>query len=209
MLEPYIRSFLIGTMLGDGHMCGTKGGAWLRLGHSSRQLDYLNHKISLLSDYKSARLETYTKAGHTFHQKRFLSHVDFGVIYELFYFEGKRRLSLDLIENLDEIGWSYWYGDDGHTQRDERAGFNANDQASLAVGRDKFADPVPLEKILRAKFGSVKVSYSNKSAFEYNFSTQASQRLAELINPLLEKVLPHKVVRPIRSNRVFKEKFRR
>jgi len=182
-------------MLGDGYMRRMRSGAWMRLGHGQSQLQYLLHKQKVLEDLPHAPMETFRKGTAIFHQVRWHTRADFGDFYDLLYSGGRKQITPESIELLDDLAFSYWFGDDGTIHKDDRPGFNASDTAKLLVSTKLLVDEGHLLAWLRERFGPVGLSERKGGIWVYSFRAEGTQYLGQAINRFLATSFPEKVIR--------------
>ena len=112
-LNQLQKSFLIGTLLGDGYLRQLKGrrNAFLEVNHSITQKEYVEWKYELLKNLTrsgpKSRNGNGTRIAYRFFTKQ---HPEFTKIMDLFY-KDKKKCIPDLI--LDPISLAVWYMDDG------------------------------------------------------------------------------------------------
>lgn len=123
--SQYAKKVLLGTILGDGCLvAGSKTTAYLKLCHSSKQIDYLMWKIEvlfpLLGDFRlqivkdatGKRIHAYTLSKH------YLIH-----IYNDFYLDKLKIVQNNVLHRLTPLSIAVWYMDDGTIVRDDKNRF--------------------------------------------------------------------------------------
>lgn len=123
------KQFLIGSYLGDGSFTKLGNGAKnsrLSIAHGINQKEYAIKKWTLLDNLDLAGklseneiADERCKLGY-FEEIRFksLSHPIFTQYRVKGYVDGKKRLNLDLIEDIDILGLAIWFMDDGSRTND-------------------------------------------------------------------------------------------
>lgn len=108
-LSSYQRSVLLGTLCGDACLKQTSPRkALLSLHHGMAQQDYLEHKVEIFGTHVS-RISVYAASVEAVTP----STEEFLPWYQRFYPGGKKFLSQEILEDLDETSLAYWYLDDG------------------------------------------------------------------------------------------------
>lgn len=108
-LNQHQRSVLLGTLCGDACLKQTSPNkALLSLHHGLVQQGYLEHKVEVFGTHIS-RVSVYAASVEAVSP----STEEFLPWYQRFYPEGKKFLSQEILENLDEVSLAYWYLDDG------------------------------------------------------------------------------------------------
>ena len=118
-----------GAAVGDGHLrlTGSKMRGRLSMNHGMAQLDYLNYKDQLLGDlvatpprFQPVLPGQFSKVG-TYHLST-LSRPHIALLHDELYLEGRKTISADYLEHLDELGLALWYLDDGSLLHGESSG---------------------------------------------------------------------------------------
>jgi len=119
------RSVILGSILGDGSLLKNRRSknARLQIGHCTRQLDYLKWKKDLLSPFVNKitlaenpgpkiinNKESYS-SGYYFINT--IAHPDITEYFNKYYVKGKKRVIIDVIEDLDLLALCIWLADDG------------------------------------------------------------------------------------------------
>jgi LAGLIDADG DNA endonuclease family len=112
-----IRGLLIGAVLGDAHI-NKKG--YLYIGHGEKQKDYVNYKIKLLSSYFEIKtFEKYiydSRYNKKYKQIGFYTNVK-PILHNLrdkmYDQNGIKRIRRKDLDDLNELGLTLWYLDDG------------------------------------------------------------------------------------------------
>ena len=178
------KSFLIGTLLGDGYLRQIKGrrNAFLEVNHSITQKEYVEWKYKILKNLTrsgpKSRKGNGTRIAYRFFTKQ---HPEFTKMMDLFYKENKKCIP-DLI--LDPIGLAVWYMDDGsrcsknnvylNTQQ-----FSKNDQYKLL----KILDQIGLEGALN----------KDKQYYRIRFKTSSIPKLFGIIREYIIPSMKYKI----------------
>ncbi|MBB2890508.1 recombination protein RecA [Flexivirga oryzae] len=104
---------VLGGLMGDGHLApNTRGrhGVRFRMGHGSKQADYLDWKCTMLGNIGQSRSERPNGAVHVD-----LSPLpELGELREVVYWgDGKKHLTEDFLKALTPLALAVWYMDDG------------------------------------------------------------------------------------------------
>lgn len=178
------KSFLIGTLLGDGYLRQIKGrrNAFLEVNHSITQKEYVEWKYKILKNLTrsgpKSRKGNGTRIAYRFFTKQ---HPEFTKMMELFY-KDKKKCIPDLI--LDPISLAVWYMDDGsrcskdnvylNTQQ-----FSKNDQYKLL----KILDQIGLKGTLN----------KDKQYYRIRFKTPSIPKLFGMINKCIIPSMKYKI----------------
>lgn len=119
-MNKTVRSFIIGTVLGDGSLCG-KVNKHLYVGHSEKQKDYLIWKKDFIDKnmpvgtvLKEAKSMTSPNKNRlTFYKLWTNSHHKLTSIYKRIYIDGEKRITKWALDNLEPNGLAVLFMDDG------------------------------------------------------------------------------------------------
>ena len=178
------RSFLVGTLLGDGYLRQVKGrrNAFLEVNHSITQKEYVEWKYRILKNLTrsgpKSRKGNGTRIAYRFFTKQ---HPEFTKMMVLFY-RGKKKCIPDLI--LNPISLAVWYMDDGsrcskdnvylNTQQ-----FSKNDQYKLL----KILDQIGLKGTLN----------KDKQYYRIRFKTSSILKLFKMIKQYIIPSMKYKI----------------
>lgn len=112
-LNQLQKSFLIGTLLGDGYVRRIKGrrDAFLEVNHSITQKEYVEWKYGLLRNLTRSRPKIKKGNGKRIAYRFFTKqHPEFTKIMDLFY-KNRKKCIPDL--KLDPMSLAVWFMDDG------------------------------------------------------------------------------------------------
>jgi hypothetical protein len=109
-------------ILGDGYI--TKNN-YLRIGHSCKQEEYLEHKKKLLENVELKVSKTYTILKNQYCNKTFESREP--ILYKhyrhQFYPNGNKTVTRHLLNQLDANGLAIWFMDDGSCTKKYKNGY--------------------------------------------------------------------------------------
>ncbi|MDV3221104.1 MAG: intein-containing recombinase RecA [Intrasporangium sp.] len=104
---------ILGGLMGDGHLApNTRGrdGVRYRMGHGAKQVPYLDWKASLLGNIRQTRTERPDGAVHV----DLTPLPELGELREVMYWgDGKKHLTHEVIKQLTPLALALWYMDDG------------------------------------------------------------------------------------------------
>jgi recombination protein RecA len=113
LLSDQQWQMILGGLMGDGHLAPNRrggNGVRYRMGHGAKQVEYLDWKVAMLGNIPSSRSERANGAVH----------VDFTPLPELselrevmYWGDGKKHLTEDVLKALTPLALAVWYMDDG------------------------------------------------------------------------------------------------
>ena len=205
---------VLGSLLGDGNLSPNRrdrSGVRFRLGHGSKQRDYLDWKVSLLGNINCSR-RTSSSTGACFAD--FTPLAELGELQRAVYLGGgKKTISWEYLKALTPLALAIWFMDDGtFTVRSKgvqarTAGGSGRVQfciEALSEGsRDRLVeylrDTHDLEVSWRAA-GSAKKAV-------LTFTTASSRRFLELVAPYVHPSMAYKLLPELRSQFAVEAQF--
>jgi len=162
------KSVVIGSLLGDGHLriVPHSKNALLEISHCEKQLDYLTWKKNLLSPFsRPIKLKEFSNSkknicGNIVNASNFyrfftVAHKDITDIFNAYYKNGLKGVNKTIIDEVDLLALSIWFGDDGSIRR------NKNKEpicCSIATNSFSYDEQLVLVEVLKKFFnGTIKV----------------------------------------------------
>jgi len=162
------KSVILGSILGDGSLklAPHSKNARLSIAHSVKQIEYLRWKHDILNPFsRDVKFDQKAKDkwynGCKFRSKdtyRFYTivHPDITKFYKQYYVNGVKHVVRDVIEELDWLALSIWFGDDGSSYIDKR---NGAISCTFCTNSFEYKDQLILIEALRKFFdGTIKIS---------------------------------------------------
>ena len=118
-VSDWQKQIIIGTVLGGSSIVKPAKGRNCYLFMRSKNKDWLIYKTTELEGFSSQRpfnLEGNTLRWHS------NCYPIFNEFYELFYKNGKKIVTMNILDRLRDIGLAIWYGDAGKLNRRHRLG---------------------------------------------------------------------------------------
>jgi len=176
------HSIVIGSLLGDGYM-SCKTNAYLKIGHSLKQKEYVDWKYKYLSEFTLKEPTSYkgngSRIGYRFWTR---SLPIFTPFYHSFYDGGKKAIPSDL--KLTPLALAIWYMDDGARNR-KSAYFNTQ--------QFSWEDQQKLLQVLLKQFGLRGSLNRDKHYFRIRLFQESGQKLKQLLLPLMPKCMHYKL----------------
>lgn len=158
--------------------------AYLKIGHSIKQKQYVDWKYSFLSSYVRTKPKAYQGNGKRIGY-RFLTRSlpVFTPFYYLFYGNQKQKQIPDNL-TLSPFSLAIWYMDDGAKNR-KSAYFNTQQFSR--------SDQENLLKILREQFGLNGNLNRDKKYFRIRLFQESAQKMKHLIGPIMPDYMHYKL----------------
>lgn len=182
-LTEYQHSLILGSLLGDGYM-SCKTHAYLKIGHSIKQRDYVDWKYSLLSNLTNTAPKQYlgngTRIGYRFLTR---SLPELTVYYRKFYGKTKKK-QIPANLSINVFSLAVWYMDDGAKNR-KSAYFNTQ--------QFSYKEQQQLLLLLKNRFGLVGTLNRDKKYFRIRLFQESAQKLKKLIQPVMPECMHYKL----------------
>lgn len=109
---------IYGSMLGDMSMSKEHDNARISISHGGNQEVYFDHKCQKFSNIlgkisKTKRFDKRTNKWYNKYYVRSLSNQCFNSLYDLFYIDGIKTVTLNWLDKLTPKSLAYWFMDDG------------------------------------------------------------------------------------------------
>lgn len=197
------KSVVIGSLLGDGHLriVSHSKNALLEISHCEKQRQYLEWVHSLMKPFaRPIKLkEKATKKligdcevnASNFYRFCTINHPDITDIFKKYYRNGLKGVDRSIIDKVDLLAMSIWFGDDGSVRR--RNG--SPDSCSIATNSFTYDEHLVLVKIVRKFFkGTIKIYktskwYKGEKRFYYVLYMLGKKQVNEFLDTI-KLVLP-------------------
>jgi len=204
------QQLLLGTLMGDAHVTFPryrKPFASLRLGQC--QPEYVKWKISVLREFftgqirKATRINQKTHMVHHFYHAHSYPHPLFNELRRLFYPNGVKVVTREILDQIDAFGLAVWVMDDGSGNKiwpgELHLSTNSSPLAEQKIMKKWFKEQWNVEAIItRANLF--------KKQYYLRFNSEDSRKLANIIRPY---VLPLFFYKLHVRNSVLKRQFPR
>ena len=178
------KSFIIGTLLGDGYIRRVKGrkDAFLEVNHSITQKEYVEWKYELLKNIvRSAPKSRNGNEGRVAYRFFTKQHPEFTRVMDLFYKNNKKCVP-DLI--LDPMMLAVWFMDDGSRCSKENVYLNTQQFSK--------EDQYKLLEFL-GKIGLSGSLNKDKEYYIIRFTSSSIPRLFEIIGEYITPSMKYKI----------------
>lgn len=120
VLNDEQKSVLIGTILGDGNLRYRGNDCRLHIKHSLKQLSLVRYKRRIFDPITSMKVRIFSqrvgKQDYSFAEFVTLTHPVFSFYYHLFYQNGKKIVTKEIVDFLDPLMLAVWIMDDGSAE---------------------------------------------------------------------------------------------
>lgn len=181
------KSFLVGTLLGDGGLNSSSKNYRLVVQHSIKQRKYVDWKYEQLRNWTLSK-PSYSAINNAL-VLRTLSHPELTEYYNRFYRNGKKVVPKTIQQLLNPFVLAVWYMDDGNIRRQNGKiyGYYLNTQ-SFTYEENKV-----LSKVLEKKFSLQSYVLKNKGRYRLYFGSKSKALLPKLIESYVVPSLRYKI----------------
>lgn len=177
------QSILIGSLLGDGYM-SCKTHAYLKIGHSINQKEYVDWKYSLLSEFVRTKPKAYKGNGKRIGYRFCTRSLPILTPYYLwFYGKFKKKHIPDSLQ-LTPISLAVWYMDDGAQNRES---------AYLNTQQFSITDQFKLLQILKKQFNLEGNLNKDKQYYRIRLYRQSAQQFKYIIAEHMPQCMHYKL----------------
>lgn len=198
------KSVLIGSMLGDG-------GLWLAphcknarlyVCHCEKQLGYLKWIHELLQPFVRPIVQTekagkkiigdHLVNGSDFYRFYTIAHPDVTEVFKLYYRQGLKGVDGSIVDKVDLLAMSIWFGDDGSIRRDR---YKNPVGCSIATNSFTYKEHLILVDVVRKFFkGTISIKkqggyYKEKRRTDYVLHMSGKKHVNDFLD-MIKLILP-------------------
>lgn len=177
------QSVVIGSLLGDGYMC-CKTHAYLKVGHSFKQKEYVDWKYSFLSSLVITKPKMYKGNGSRFGYRFCTRSLSVLTPYYMCFYGNNSKKSIPNQLVLTPLSLAVWYMDDGAKNRKS---------AYLNTQQFSYNDQIRLLKMLRNQFNLEGSLNRDKHYFRIRLFQESSQELKRIIYDYIPDCMKYKL----------------
>ena len=115
-IKPFQMQILYGTILGGSSIVNPAHGRNCDLAMRDSNVNWLSYKIGELKDFFKIDNGTIKRDKNTFRCYS-IAYPCFNSLYRTFYKEGKKTVTKDILESLNDLAWMVWYIDSGRKSK--------------------------------------------------------------------------------------------
>lgn len=176
------QSLVVGSLLGDGFM-SCKTHAYIKIGHSIKQKNYVDWKYSILSSFVLKKPSAYQGNGRRIGYRFWTRSLPvFTKYYQIFYQDARKIIPKNLF--LTPFALAVWYMDDG-----------AKNRKSLYLNTQQFsvAEQLRLLEMLRLQFGIDGNLNKDKHYFRIRLFQESAQEFKNIVLPYIPECMQYKL----------------
>jgi len=185
------RDLIIGSLLGDASIRQREKNSCFRFSHSIKQKRYCEFKRDILKDFSISEFrEVKRKIRDSFiHAIDFSTktHPIFNYYRKLFYKEDRKRVSEEILNQLNARSLAFWICDDGSYD-------NTQGYIILCTNAYNLEEHQLMKKFFNDKFRlDPTIGFRNNKYYYLRFKKEDSKKLIEIIKPFIPFYMKYKI----------------
>lgn len=185
------KQILLGSLLGDGGLHFNGINAYFREHHSLKQRDYLLWKAKHLKifDIKSKEGKVFDKRTNKYYNYFLLwskVHPILTKYYKLFYPKRKKRVTLEILKQIEPLGLAVWYMDDGYFR-------NNSKNIKLDTDGYRLLENKVILKWFKRKWNIKATICKDRGKYFLFFDTAQADKLLKIIKDFICKSMIYKL----------------
>ena len=180
------KQIILGSLIGDMHCRIRKRNPQIEEAHSRKQEGYLLWKLSQLKKLTFTLWET--NIGALQFESRVYPFLNY--YYKLFYGNGKKQISNEILDQLDTLGLAVWYMDDGSYNK-------KGNSCRIHTNGFSYKENVLIKNWFEKRWRLFPKIYSlllrGKRYYIINFNVKETKRFIKIVNPYIHRSMRYKV----------------
>jgi hypothetical protein len=191
LVSPEEHDLIIGSLLGDASIRQRKKNSCFRFTHSLKQKTYAEFKNKILLNFNISEFrEVKRKIGAYVIQAMDFStktHPMFNYYRNLFYKNGIKIVSKEILDQLNPRSLAFWICDDG--SYDNKQGYIV-----ICSNAYTFEEHQLMKKFFKEKFGlDPTIGFRDGKYYFLRFKQEDSKKLIEIIKPYITQSMKYKI----------------
>lgn len=183
------KQVILGGLLGDAY-CNKKRN-FIRFSQSSKQKEYLKWKYSLFDKDNTSKIyeRVYKEGYKNFSFELYNTNCQYDDLYVyikkyLYTNQGRKKISLKYLSELDPLGLAVWWMDDGSLCNSK-----GNRWGKLCTECFNYEEHILLQKYFKTKWDiDVKITKEKDKYYFINFNAHALRKLISIIYPYVLEI---------------------
>jgi len=185
------HDLIIGSLLGDASIRQRERNSCFRFSHSITQKEYSTFKKNKLSNFNISEFrEVKRKIGiHFIHAIDFSTktHSVFNYYRNLFYKNGRKVITNEILNQINPKALAYWVCDDGSYD-------NTQGYIILCTNSYSLEEHNLMKQFFNEKFGlNPTIGFRDEKYYYLRFKQEDSKKLIEIIKPFIPKGMEYKI----------------
>jgi hypothetical protein len=185
------HDLIIGSLMGDASIRQREKNSCFRFSHSIKQKELCEFKKRILKNFNMSEFREVRRRikNHFIHAIDFATktHSLFNYYRRLFYQNNKKRITKEILNQINPKSLAIWICDDG--SYDRRQGYIILCTNSYSLEEHKL-----IKKFFNEKFGiDPTIGFRDKKYYYLRFKQEDSKKLIKLIKPFIPKCMFYKI----------------
>jgi len=191
LLNQKEHDLIIGSLLGDACVRKRELNSCFRFSHSIKQKEYARWKSEILSEFGVSEFrEVKRKIKESFiHAINFSTHTHqiFNYYRNLFYISGRKKVTLEILNQLTPRSFAIWICDDG--SYDNKQGYIVLCTNSFSLEEHEL-----MKEFFNKKFGlNPTIGFRDGKYYYLRFKQGDTKKLIEIIKPFIPNSMLYKI----------------
>ncbi|MBT4135333.1 hypothetical protein HOD75_00755 [archaeon] len=191
LLTQEEHDLMIGSLLGDASIRQRDKNSCFRVAHSIKQKEYINYKLKNLNNFNISEFNEKTRIINGRELKMiYLStktHPVFNYYRNLFYKNGIKTITFELLNQLTPRAISYWVCDDGSFSKTQKYIILCTNSFSLEEHK-------LIKDFFNKRFGlNPTIGFRDKKYYYLRFSKGDTEKLIKIIEPFIPQSMKYKI----------------
>lgn len=191
LLTQNEHDLIVGSLLGDASIRQRDKNSCFRFSHSIKQKEYAEWKLKILDNFNISEFrEVKRKIRNSFiHAIDFSTktHPIFNHYRNLFYQNGRKRITNEILNKLNPQSLAIWICDDG--SYDSRQGYIV-----LCTNSYNSEEHELMKRFFNEKFGiDPTIGFRDEKYYYLRFKQQDSKKLIDIIKPFIPRSMEYKI----------------
>lgn len=185
-LPEETKQIICGSLLGDATLEKCKKNSSFYEAHCLNQEDYIRwkvEKLSMLNPHLFYRCKNKPMKDIAFHTRTFLV---FNEYRNLFYPYGRKRITREILNQLESLGLAVWIMDDGTYS------YNGS-RINIATNDFSFNEQLLIKEWFQKRYGITPVVYSQNNQFYISFGVRDTKSLIDVVKPFIIPSMRYKI----------------
>ena len=185
------HDLIIGSLMGDASIRQREKNSCFRVAHSIKQEEYLNWKLDILREFRISEF---------YRRNRFINNREVKMIYSstrthpvfnhyrtLFYKNGRKTITQEILSQLNPRSLAIWVCDDG--SRETKQGYIILCTNSYTLEEHKL-----MKQFFNERFGlDPTIGFRDKKYYYLRFKQDDTKKLIGIIKPFIQKSMLYKI----------------
>jgi len=191
LLDQEECDLIVGSLLGDASIRQREKNSCFRVAHSIKQKEYINFKLNLLCHFHISEFqERIRKINFREVKMIYLStktHAVFNYYRNLFYKNGRKVVTNEILNQITPRALTYWICDDGSYN-------NKQGYIILCTNSYSLEEHNLMKQFFNERFGlNPTIGFRDGKYYYLRFKQEDSKKLIEIIKPFIPEGMKYKI----------------